>query len=263
MTIRSVFKKMMGEANAARLRRLAQLLLLPARLGVRRHCACCELSFRNFLPFYGKSNVRCPFCNSLPRQRFQSYLLGELLTTGAKFDLLHFAPEFSHYRRLKRDPRVRSVTADALLSFIPGVCVRPDVVADIRDLPFPGASFDLLLCNHVLEHIVEDDRAIAELHRVLRPGGTALVTVPVRPDGLPTLEEDWINTDELRHLHYGAVHHVRAYGMDVAEQFAAAGFAVGLVRPRDRFPSARIKREGLDPHEPHFLLRKMGCGASS
>ena len=255
--IKAALKKLLSESTRARLRRAEQLAFLPFRVGSAVDCPCCGLSFRHFLHFYGEGNVRCPYCNSLPRQRFQAALLRDLRKFELRHDrILHVAAEFSLNLFLRRIAAKNRLRLDSLQSFIPGMCVRPDVVGDLRQLEFPSGSFKLIICNHVLEHIEEDRTAIKEIYRVLSDDGFALVTVPVRGAGLQTLEESWINSDELRTQHYGSPTHVRMYGADVTRRFAEAGFAVDVKRPSQMLPDVQIARQRLVPDEPHFFLTK-------
>jgi SAM-dependent methyltransferase len=256
MVMKSQLKKVIGASNAVLLRRILQLFLLPVRLGNRRFCRCCGLTFRGFLPFFGKNDVRCPYCNSLPRQRFQIKLIESRIKTTENLKIIHFAPEFSLYRVLRKYNRISYTTADALVSFLPGICVKPDNIENLTTLGFDPELYDVIICNHVLEHIVDDDKAISEMYRVMKRGGFAYVTAPIRLDSPKTLQEDWINTDELRHRYYGSSDHVRLYGIDITDKFENAGFLVEVIKPGDLLEADELQRQGLDPDEPHFILRK-------
>jgi len=96
----------------------------------------------------------------------------------------------------------------------------------VQALPFPDESFDLILCNHVLEHIPDDRLAMRELYRVLAPGGTAVLLVPIDENRADTLEDPAINTPKLRERYYHQRDHLRLYGRDYAERLQAAGFQV-------------------------------------
>jgi SAM-dependent methyltransferase len=123
---------------------------------------------------------------------------------------------------------------------------------DVTAIPHPDASFDAILCSHVLEHVRDDTRAMAELHRVLRPGGWALIQSPVDWARAATHEEE---TDDPETT-FGQADHVRFYGRDYDDRLRAAGFEVTLERYVERFSAAERARYGLDPVEPVHLCRR-------
>lgn len=257
--MKALLKAVLPPVVRHRLRRIEQLAKLPLSLGSGRTCPCCGLTIRRFLPFYGRREVRCPYCNSLPRQRFQAKLLGRgALGEVAGRSVLHFAPEFSLDRLLRRSGPAAYLKADFMVSFIPGICVRPDAILDIRATQLPPETFDLIVCNHVLEHVEEDGRAMQELHRLLRSHGKALITVPIAAGTART--RDWrslaVDTPGERARQFGAEDHVRCYGMDIVERFQAAGFTTDVLHPGDVFSAAEIEIWGLAPEEPHFILSK-------
>lgn len=190
--------------------------------GSRHVCPCCQSSLRAFREAWisdGHPNVQCPVCGSLERHRLMAFLLAELARPGR---LLHFAPETAMRHVWARSP-MHVVTLDYLAAGV-------DVRGDITRLPFPGSSFDGLVCSHVLEHIPDDAAAMRELRRVLKPGGWALVVVPLHQ--LPTYEDWSITSPEGRLAAFGQFDHVRVYGFDVVERLSSVGFAV---EPRDPY----------------------------
>jgi SAM-dependent methyltransferase len=140
---------------------------------------------------------------------------------GRRYRLLEFAPSFGLTRKLKRTPCVDYRSADLYRN---NVDDRVDI-ADMRG--YADASFDVVLCSHVLEHVPDDRRALRELRRILRPDGFAIVMVPLVHGVEETNEDPAIDTPELRWRHFGSDDHVRQYGKrDFAERLAAAGFEV-------------------------------------
>ncbi|MDX1783399.1 MAG: class I SAM-dependent methyltransferase, partial [Aequorivita vladivostokensis] len=134
-------------------------------------------SYRKFLP-YGyetvRENVLSPGTLSLERHRlFWLYLQNETGFFTEKLKVLHFAPEQAFYKKFRKMKNLNYTTTD-LNSPI------ADVKADICDLPFPDNEFDFIICNHVLEHIPDDTKAMQEIYRVLAPGGTAILQVPYK-----------------------------------------------------------------------------------
>ncbi len=162
--------------------------------------------------------------------------------------LLHFAPEAVFRRHLSARPGLHYVSAD----LSPG---RAALRCDIRRIPLADASFDALLCNHVLEHVPDDRRAMAELCRVLRPGGWAILQVPIRSALEQTLEAPPTSTPREREHLFGQSDHLRQYGPDYAERLRAAGFEVSLERFDRAVGKERCLRHGLKREAIHFCRR--------
>jgi SAM-dependent methyltransferase len=165
---------------------------------------------------------RCASCGSRERHR----LLWLWVTEGggnrlAGRRILHFAPEKALRKALERNPHYQ--TADL---HQPGVTHH----VDITRLPMAEETYDVVIANHVLEHVDNDRGAIAELFRVLRPGGTALLTVPVNPTREATYEDPAVTGAAERHAHFNAPDHRRYYGLDFAGRLAEAGFQVETFR---------------------------------
>ena len=183
-------------------------------------------SFRKFLP-YGYENVRenvlSPSTLSLERHRLLwLYLQNETSFFSDKIKLLHFAPEQAFYKRFRKLKNIEYTTTD-LNSPI------ADVKADICELPFLDNSYDFIICNHVLEHIPDDRKAMSELYRVLKPGGTAILQVPYEEDRTETYEDDTITDPKERARIFGQYDHVRIYGLDYYERLRSVGFKVKKV----------------------------------
>lgn len=233
---------------------LLALRALPFR-GRHFTCPCCDWSLRAFTHGGASLRVReagyCPRCNSKARHRRNWLYLREhtdLFTADLR--LLHISPKYSLARRLSTMPNLRYVAGD--LEHRPHV----SLLFDITRLPFRTGSFDAAICIHVLEHVPRDREAIADLYRVLRPGGWALVTVPIRLDQ-PTYEDASITSPDDRLRAFGETDHVRFYGHDLVERLEAAGFAVQLDRA-DSIAAATRSRYGLKTDENVFLCRKPG-----
>ncbi|NQX76535.1 class I SAM-dependent methyltransferase [Gilvibacter sp.] len=182
--------------------------------------------FRSFLAYgYAKTreNVLSPSTLSLERHRLLwLFLKNETNFFSEPLKLLHFAPEQAFYKRFKKMQHLDYVTTD-LNSPI------ADVKADICDLPFEDNSFDVILCNHVLEHIPDDAKAMQELYRVLRPGGWGIFQIPQDLNREETFEDPTITDKEERTRIFGQYDHVRVYGRDYFDKLAAVGFEVDAV----------------------------------
>ena len=170
-------------------------------------------SYRKFLP-YGYENVRenvlSPGTLSLERHRlFWLYLENE---TG-------FFTEQAFYKKFRKMKNLEYTTTD-LNSPI------ADVKADICNLPFSDNEFDFIICNHVLEHIPDDTKAMQEIYRILAPGGTAILQVPYKADLEKTFEDNRITDPKERAKIFGQYDHVRVYGMDYFTKLESIGFKV-------------------------------------
>src|SRR4051812_4520928 len=175
-------------------------------------CPVCEKSFRKFLP-YGRINPRpnalCPNCQSLERHRLiWIYLQQRSNFFTSKLQVLHIAPEACFINRFEKLHGKGYVTAD-----IESPLAK--VKMDIHEIPFQDNTFDVVLCNHVLEHVRDDIKALSEIHRTLKPGGFAILQVPFfRPFIYETFEDNSITNPREREKIFGQDDHVRKYGRD-------------------------------------------------
>ena len=182
-------------------------------------------SYRKFLPYgYQKQrpNVLSPGTLSLERHRLL-WLYFDLETDffDRAADVLHIAPEQAFVKRFRQLNHRSYITSD-LHSPI------ADVQADICNLPFSDQQFDWVVCNHVLEHIPNDKIAMQEIYRVLKPGGTAILQVPLRLDQ-DTFEDDRITDPKERAQVFGQYDHVRIYGKDYQNRLEQVGFTVKML----------------------------------
>ncbi|RZN82790.1 MAG: class I SAM-dependent methyltransferase [Winogradskyella sp.] len=180
-------------------------------------------SFKSFLSYgYGKQrdNVLSPSTLSLERHRLLwLYLQNETDFFSAKKKVLHFAPEQCFLKRFRKLNNLDYTTTD-LLSPI------ADVKADICNLPFDDNSYDIILCNHVLEHIPDDTKAMEELYRVMKPGGYGIFQIPQDLNRETTFEDDSITDKVERAKIFGQYDHVRVYGRDYFDKLRSIGFKV-------------------------------------
>lgn len=183
-------------------------------------------SFRSFLPYgYEKQreNVLSPSTLSLERHRLLwLYLKNETDFFISKKKLLHFAPEQSFYKRFRKMDHLEYTTTDLNSPLA-------DVKSDICDLPFEDNTYDMILCNHVLEHIPDDTKAMQELYRVLKPGGMAILQIPQDLNREKTFEDNSIVDRDERAKIFGQYDHVRIYGRDYFDKLRSIGFRVDEV----------------------------------
>lgn len=182
-------------------------------------------SFRVFLPYgYGtqRNNVLSPSTLSLERHRLLwLYLKNEtnFFTSETKLKVLHFAPEQEFYKRFKKQSNIEYTTTDLLSPLA-------DVKADICNLPFEDNQYDIVLCNHVLEHIPDDTKAMQELYRVLKPSGMGIFQIPQDLSRAVTFSDDSITDEKERAKIFGQYDHVRVYGRDYFDKLRSIGFKV-------------------------------------
>ena len=125
---------------------------------------------------------------------------------------------------------------------------------DICNMDLPDASFDLVYCSHVLEHVNDDQQALREFWRVLKPGGIAVILVPIIAD--TTFEDLSVTNPAERERLFGQEDHVRRYGPDVIDRLRSAGFQVQALHGSDIVTTAQAQRADIDLWEPLFLCRK-------
>ena len=226
--MKAVVRWTLNHISRSTLHRLAGFvtpLLSLAYMGRRRRCPVCGGSFRRFLP-YGyvgqRSEALCPRCLALERHRMIWLWLErntDLLTTLPT--LLHIAPEPSlrrHFRRAYGSTK-RYITADLESPLA-------DMHFDVQQIPLESNSVDVIICNHLLEHVEDDRLAMRELHRILRPGGWGIMLVPEDRSRATTFEDDTITDAEERTRIFGQYDHRRIYGRDYDERLRDVGFRV-------------------------------------
>jgi predicted SAM-dependent methyltransferase len=203
-------------------------------------------TFRKLLPYgYDKQrkNALSPSTLSLERHRLLwLYLKNETDFFTAPKKVLHIAPEQCFINRFKKLKNLDYITADLYSPIV-------DVKADILDLPFTENSFDVIFCNHVLEHIIDDKKAMQELYRVLKPGGFGVFQVPQNLNLDKTYEDFSITLPEERAKHFGQYDHVRIYGKDYFERLREVGFKVNEVEYTKKLSDDKITRYCLTKGE--------------
>jgi len=209
--------------------------------------------FRKFLPYgYGnqRENVLSPSTLSLERHRLLwLYLKNETDFFSKPLKVLHFAPEQAFYKRFRNLSNLDYTTTDLNSPLV-------DVKADICDLPFENESFDFILCNHVLEHIPDDTKAMQELYRILKPDGTAILQIPQELDRVKTFQDDSIIDPKERAKIFGQYDHVRVYGRDYFDKLRSIGFKVVEVDYTSELNKAEIDQYRLAKGEIIPVCRK-------
>ena len=229
-----------------------------ALTGKHVFCPCCKGQFATFLPkgIVKRPNAECPRCLSLERHRLMQLYLEQkvdLLKPPQK-KLLHVAPEPIFFKQFINNPLIDYVPLD---KFTKGYKYPKETInGDITQLDFAEGSFDAIICSHVLEHIPDDALAMKELFRVLKPGGWAILQVPLDESREETYEDFSITDPDERQKHFGQFDHVRVYGRDYGDRLTAAGFKLTVddfiysFSQQDRF------RLGLLMDEEIYLCHK-------
>ncbi len=255
-------------------------------------CPVCGGRFRRFLP-YGYVDVRkgalCPGCLSLERHRLLwLWLERETSLQDGDVRFLHVAPEICLSKKFQKleKPYCRQRGADVALTevanegtvhtgtdpsekrgsatdgprsrqYITADLESPlaDVKMDVQAIPFPDCSFDVVMCNHVLEHVGDDRKAMRELHRVTKQGGWGVLLSPVDETRAETFEDDTIIDPAERTKVFGQYDHRRIYGRDYADRLAAAGWNVEKIDYLASLTDAERQRFGLR-YEPIYIVRK-------
>ncbi len=210
-------------------------------------------SYRKFLPYgYGKQreNALSPGTLSLERHRqMWLYLQNETDFFTKNNKILHIAPEQEFLRKFKKMKNLDYTSADLFSPIV-------DVKADILDLPFEDESFDVIFCNHVLEHIEDDRKAMSELYRVMKKGGWGILQVPMKNSLEKTYEDFTITDPKERQKNFGQYDHVRWYGMDYFDRLKSVGFDAEANFYSQKFSDADIKKFGLNRNEILPIVRK-------
>lgn len=248
----------LARARAVARRRLPQRLLrslrpIHAKVSARLHagnnvyCPVCNRSFSRFIQYKDRPNAMCPGCRTLERHRKLSLFLDTTSLYTDPCRLLHIAPERHIQNMLQANPNIEYISGDLE---DPTAMQRVNVMR----MGFPSESFDVILCSHVLEHVEDDQLAMRELFRVLRPGGWAILDTPVDMNLLETLEDETIRTPEARAIAFGQSDHVRLYGRNYPEILRSHGFEVTVdpisVSPEDE------QRFGLREADHIYHARK-------
>jgi SAM-dependent methyltransferase len=224
------------------------------KIALRKQLVCpiCGGRFARFLTTGDppRKNAECPGCGSYERHRLLwLYLQNKTSFFKEKLKILHFAPEQVLQDKFFRMKNIDYVSADLNSP-------RAQYHMDIMEMSFPSETFDVILCNHVLEHVPDDAKALGELYRVLKFGGWAIVQVPIDPAMKLTLEDPNIKSAADRLKFYGNEDHVRQYGVDYEQRLKKAGFDVVV----DGF-SKEIGKESnkycLDLTEDLYFLKKL------
>ena len=209
-----------------------------------------EASKKHFIVGAGyRDNYRCPCCNAIDRMRWQKYVVDNYLEyINFKGTIIHFAPEkmLSDYYRNKSEKGYFSADISK---------EKADFVVDITDIFFKDKYFDVVIANHVLEHILDEKKAVSEILRVLKDDGVWMFSVPYATD-VNTFESDLELSPEERLREFGQKDHVRLYGKDYINRFKSYGLAINVYEPENLCSTSIIEKYGFLPKDMILVASK-------
>lgn len=248
--------------------RLRQALKRAYYFGTKYHCALCgartrmRKAFAYDLPVLRELDVvggerresdNCPICFSGSRHRLVfEYLRREGLPQGDT-RVLNIAPERGLYNRL-----MKGLPGYVALDMNPRRYhyIHNVQGGDVQDMSFSDGTFDLIICNHVLEHVPDDRRAMREIARVLAPGGRAILQVPISRKLEKTIEDPTLTDPKECERRFGQFNHIRLYGADYADRLAEAGLAVETIPAVDIVAPRSPNLAGVNEREMMFIARR-------
>ncbi len=255
--MKKIYKYLLNTLPRPLLIRLSYVFKIFAPIafyGDNVHCPVCERNFRKFLS-YGSSkahreNVLCPYDLTLERHRLMwLFLKTTNFFSEEKFKVLHIAPEQCFFPIFKKQNNLDYTTAD-LESPI------ADIHFDLHEIPLPDNSYDIIFCNHVLEHVEDDLKCIKELYRVMSTNGWGIFQVPIDYNNSKTYEDKSITNPKERELHFWQKDHLRLYGTDYHKRLEQGGFKVEIFDPKESLKSINYEKLKLNPNELIFIARK-------
>ncbi|KFN01172.1 glycosyltransferase [Bacillus clarus] len=230
-------------------------------------CSCpyCNRTFDNFSPWpahydfpkykfemWNKDTGICPICNSMDRERlYRTYIETETNLLSENHKILHIAPEARLREWLNQFTNLSYVCGD----LIPKDQLMEEV--DVTNIVYENEAFDVIICSHVLEHVPEDEKAMKELYRVLKPGGWGIIQVPIVMHINSIIEGPSIVTPQMRKLVFGQEDHVRIYNQaGFIQRLKNAGFYVELYNIAEKYGIEQARKLGLSETDMLYIVRK-------
>ncbi|MBN1639414.1 MAG: class I SAM-dependent methyltransferase [Ignavibacteriales bacterium] len=259
--IKKVVKKIIPKKYRSDVRSLYNHFRSLSYFGLKYQCNICNGHFRKLLPMGINKNATknivgggyrfalCPRCHSTDRERLTYWYLTNktnILSPQKKTKLLHIAPENNLKKVFSNINKIEYIDGDLNP-------LKAENQMDITDINFEDNYFDFIICNHVLEHVKDDKKAMRELFRVLKPGGEAILQVPIFTTKIKTFEDFSIVLSEEREKYFGQKDHLRIYGKDYKDKLEGEGFKVKLYDIKNDLNNMDIVRHGINSEEILYI----------
>jgi SAM-dependent methyltransferase len=263
--MKKIIKKIIPRAYYIKISSVYNYLRLLSSYGFKYQCIFCNGHFWKLLPTGLKNETAlsiigggyryalCPKCHSTDRERLIYWYIANktnILNSQNLIKLLHIAPEKILQKAFRASNKIHYIDGDLN-------SLTADKQIDITDINFEDNYFDFIICNHVLEHVKNDKKAINELFRVLKPGGEAILQVPISKYNKETLEDSSITTPEEREKIFGQKDHVRIYGKNYPKILGNIGFQVSLYDIKQDLNIRDIEKYGINKEEILYIGKKL------
>lgn len=225
-TFKIILSKLVSKKTIFKFESQLRFFLYIFYIGNKKKCNICQTKLRKFISI--NHDLVCPRCGSLSRTRRLKSII-DTYFHDTQLMILDFSPNRSFYKYFKKE-HPNYLASDLSGDFF------SDVSYNLLDLPVPPNYYDLIICYHILEHIENDTKAIAELYRILKNGGTCIIQTPFK-EGDSYENEQIVNPDE-RKIHFGQEDHVRIYSVNgLFIKLQQIGFEVEIITFNDKTDS--------------------------
>jgi predicted SAM-dependent methyltransferase len=256
--MKKIYKWLLNTIPRPWLIRLSYVFRLFAPLfykGNKVECPVCEKSFRKFLSYGSnvahRDNVLCPYDLTLERHRLMWLYLKEKTDFFTKpgLSVMHIAPEQCFHKKFQKQKNLDYTTGDLLSPIV-------DMHFDLHDIPLDDNQYEVIFCNHVMEHVKDDLKCMQELLRIMKPGGWGIMQVPIDHTRTETYEDWSITSPEEREKHFWQYDHVRLYGVNYPDRLREAGFEVDVIDYSKEMPKEKFERYRIPKEELLYVVRK-------
>jgi hypothetical protein len=257
--MKKLYKYLLNKLPRPILIRLSYVFKIFAPLvykGDKVECPVCEKKFSKFLSYGSniahRDNVLCPYDLTLERHRVMWLFLKNKsdFFTKPNLKVMHIAPEQCFHGKFKKQKNLDYTTGD-LLSPI------ADLHFDLHDIPLEDNQYEVIFCNHVMEHVKDDLQCMKELYRIMKPGGWGILQVPIDASRNETYEDWSITTPAEREKHFLQYDHVRLYGLNYPKRLEEAGFKVDIIDFSEDLPTEVFERYRIPKEELLYVVRKI------